>query len=168
MGELWFQVLPRKHADREVLLKDLYQQLTRWSMEYNTYLVQLDPNDAVARTRLSRALLAVGKVSEALNHLHAAVAVRPDYHKAHYELGFIYLRQNRLTEAAAAFETVVRLTPDDYEAEGSLGTIYLRQGKLNQAQAHLENALKINPADDVARGNLELVWKAKKIQPPKP
>jgi len=168
MGELWFQVLPRDRADREVLLKDLYQQLARWSMEYNMHLVQLDPNDAVARTRLSRALLAVGKVSEALDQLHAAVRAKPDYHKAHYELGFIYLRQNRLAEAAAAFETVVRLTPDDYEAEGSLGTIYLQQGKLSEAQAHLENALKINPADNVARRNLELVLKAKKIRPQKP
>lgn len=168
MGELWFQVLPRDHDDRETLLKDFYQQLTQWSMEYNTHLVRLDPNDAVARTRLSRALLAVGKVPEALDQLHAAVRAMPDYHKAHYELGFIYLRQNRLAEAAAAFECVVRLNPDDYEAEGSLGTIYLRQGKLDEAQTHLENALQINPADNVARRNLELVLKAKESRPQKP
>ena len=161
MGELWFQVLPRDRNDRETLLKDFYQQLARWSMEYNTHLIQLDSNDAVARTRVARALLSLGKVTEALDQLHAAVKAKPDYDKAHYELGFIYLRLNRLAEAAAQFETVVRLNPDDYEAEGSLGTICLRQGKLDKAQTHLENALRINPADDIARRNLELVRRAK-------
>src|SRR5213596_3127890 len=51
--------------------------------------------------------------SEGLGHLRSAVNANPDYDKAHYELGFVYLRQNRLPDARSEFETVVRLNPED-------------------------------------------------------
>jgi len=161
MGELWFQVLPRNPAERNVLAKDFYGYLARRTIDYNEYVLKQNPKDAQAHTRAGRAKLYFGQVSPALEHFQTAIREDPNYDRAWYELGFIYLRQDKLSEARRAFEKVIQINPDDYEAEGSLGTIYWRQGDLEQAAAHLTTALRINPADAIAKSNLELILRAK-------
>ena len=98
----------------------------------------------------------------ALDHYNAAVQADPNYDRAWYELGFVYLRQNQLDGAQKAFENVIRLNPDDYQAQGSLGMIYMQKGDAAHAEACLRAALKINPNDSLARENLERVMKASK------
>ena len=155
MGELWFQVLPRNREERNVLARDFYGHLVQRTLEYNEHVAAEDPNDAEAHTRAGRARAFLGQVPQALEHFYAAVKANPNYDRAWYELGFIYLRQNKLVEAEQAFQRVIRLNPDDYEAQGSLGSIYLQRGDLNRAETYLRAALLSNPADAVARGNLE-------------
>ncbi len=161
MGELWFQVLPRNPNERALFEQDFYGHLARLAIDYNEWLVQENPNNAEAHTKAGRAELYFGQVQKAVEHFQAAIHADQNYDKGYYELGFIWLRQNKLVEAKDAFENVVRLNPDDYEAEGSLGFINLRQGDLSQAEAHFKAALRINPDDNVARKYLERFTEAK-------
>jgi predicted TPR repeat methyltransferase len=161
MGELWFQALPRTAADRETLAKDHFVKLAQDAVEGNQSRLQSNPQDADARLRLGSALYALGRTTEALDHLRAATQLRPEDSAIHYQLGSIYLRQNRLDEARREFETVLRLKPDDFQASGSLGLVHLRQGNLDQAEVYFENTLRINPSDPIARANLDRVRKAK-------
>ena len=166
MGELFLQVLPKNAQDRKILADDFSRKLAKYTIGYNEYLLRTNPNDAVARTKVGRALVFLGRVAEGLEQLQAAVKADPDYDKAHYELGFVYLRQNRLPEAKAEFETVVRLNPEDYQAHGSLGSILLKLGRLDEAEHRFRTALRINPDDFIARKNLEKLLKAKGVQKP--
>jgi tetratricopeptide (TPR) repeat protein len=102
-----------------------------------------------------------GNVSKAMNHFLAAVKADPKYDRAYFELGSIYLRQQRLPEAREAFENVTRFNPDDYEAEGSLGIIFLRQRELDQAETHFRAALRLNPQDKLASNYLGRILEAK-------
>ena len=160
MGELWFQVLARNAADRELLGRDFFLKFTRDAAEENEALLRSDPADAAAHTRLGVALLVLGRPAEAVNHLRAAVQLRPDDDEAHSSLGGIFIRQNRLEEARAEFETVARLKPGDYQAQGALGSIFLMQGKFAEARHYYETALRINPDDPIARANLDRVRQA--------
>jgi len=161
MGELFFQVLPRNAQERNILADDFSRKLANYTIEYNEYLLRTNPNDAVAQTKVGRALVYLGRVAEGLGHLRSAVNANPDYDKAHYELGFVYLRQNRLPDARSEFETVVRLNPEDYQAHGSLGSIWLRLGRPDEAERCFRTALRINPDDVVAQKNLEGLVKTK-------
>jgi tetratricopeptide (TPR) repeat protein len=161
MGELWFQVLPRRPAVRNLLAGDFSRHLAQSTVDYNEHVLKENPNDAEAHTRAGRARLYFGQVPEALAHFQAAVQANPKYDRAWYELGFIHLRQNQLTEAQQEFENVLGLNPDDYEAEGSLGAVFLQKRDLEKAEAHFRAALRINPQDAVARGNLDLVLKSR-------
>jgi hypothetical protein len=161
MGELWFQVLPRNESDLRILARDFYEHLGRLAIDYNEFRVSQDPNDAEAHTKAGRAKFYFGEVQNALAHFQAAIKADPGYDRAYYELGFIYLRQNRLAEARQAFENVIKLNPNDYEAEGSLGLIFLRQKDLEQAEAHFRSALRINPDDKIASRNLERILQSK-------
>jgi len=161
MAELWFQVLPRNPAERNLLGADFAKHLAHSTIDYNEFVLKENPADFEAHTRAGRAQLFLQQFPQAVVHLQAAVKANPNYDRAWYELGFFYLGIERLSEAQQAFEQVVRLNPDDYQAEGSLGTIFLKRGDLNRAEAHFRSALKINPQDAIARRNLNIVMGAK-------
>jgi tetratricopeptide (TPR) repeat protein len=102
-----------------------------------------------------------GEVSKGVDHFQQAIKADRNFDKAWYELGFVYLRQNRLEDARVAFENVVRVNHEDYEAEGSLGVIYLRNRDLNRAEDHFKAALRINPDDKIAAKYLKQISQAK-------
>jgi len=164
MGELWFQLLARNPEERQALALDFYRNRAQCTIEYNEALLKENPKDAVAHTRAGRARHFLGQTAEALQHLNAAVRADPQYDRAWYELGFLYLRVNRLDDAQRAFENVVRLNPDDYQAQGNLGYIDAKKGDLNGARRHFEAALRANPQDNVARSYLDRL-KASQSQP---
>jgi tetratricopeptide (TPR) repeat protein len=161
MAELWFQVLPCNSSERTRFEQDFYAHLGRLVIDYNEFLLAENPNNAEAHTKAGRAKVLFGQIQQGVNHFQAAIKANRDYDKAWYELGFVYLRQNKLEDARIAFENVVRVNPDDYEAEGSLGVIYLRNRDLNKARAHFQAALRINPDDKIASKYIELISQAK-------
>ena len=162
MGELWFQLLPRNTAERRLLERDYDRHLARLLLDCNESLLAKNPNDAEAHTKAGRANFYFGDVSKATDHFLAAIKADPKFDRAYFELGSIYLRQQKLAEAQEAFENVTRYNPDDYEAEGSLGIIFLRQRNMEQAEAHFRAALKINPSDKLAGGYLARLLDAKR------
>ena len=94
---------------------------------------------------------------QALDHLNAAVRADPNYDRAYYELGVLYLRLNQVGEAEKAFQNVLRLNPDDYEAQGNLGVVCLKRNDLAGAERHFSAALRINPQDSVAQNYLNQI-----------
>lgn len=161
MGEMWFQLLPRNSTERRLFQRDYDGHLARLLLDCNESLVAENPNDAEAHTKAGRADLYFGEVSKAVDHFLAAVKADPKCDRAYYELGSIYLRQQRLSEARQAFENVTRFNQDDYEAEGSLGIVCLRQRDMTQGEAHFRAALRINPDDKLASNYLSRILDAK-------
>ena len=161
MAACSLQVLPKQPAQRNELAKDFYQHYCRAMVDYGEFVLKSDPKDAVAHTKMARALVALGDVAAAQQHLGEAIRAKPDFDKAYYDLGMIWLSQNKLKEAEAAFKGVVRLNPEDYQAYGNLGIICLRDGRLEKAEQYLRAAVRLNPEDTVARQNLEAVLRSK-------
>ena len=156
MAELWTVMQPESASDRERLVEALSRKLTKDSYDYNEFRVRQNPNDAVARTRLARALVVMGKEVQALDHLKEALKVKPDHDKAYYEIGAILMRQGRFEPAEKSFLATVRFNPNDYQAHGSLGVLYLNKGQFEAAEKALLKALEINPQDEIAQKYLEL------------
>lgn len=162
MASCSFQVLPNVPEERKKLAEDFYQHYARVCLDYNEYLLQRRPKDALAHVKAARALLALGDQAKALKHLADALRAKPDFDEAYYDLGAIWLSQDRLVEAKKAFEAAIRFNPNDYKAQGNLGNICLRQGRLEDAELHLRAALRLNPEDEVILKNLEAVARLKK------
>ena len=144
---------PLPEADREKLAA-LFGHLVGVTINFDRFRLRLDPENVAAHTRLGRTLRAMGKLSDAADHLLAAVRIRPGDDQAHYELALLYLTLEKWPEAEREFLTVTRLNPDDYQAHGNLGDLYRRMGRTEEARACFETALRLNPDDPVARGYL--------------
>jgi tetratricopeptide (TPR) repeat protein len=161
MAELWFQLLPRNRADRELLSRDVQMKKTRLFIEADEYALRKNPNDARAHDDLATMLVAQGRLREAEEHFRSAIQVEPDFALAHYDYGVLLRQQTRLAEAQVEFETVLRLNPKDSQAHGNLGAICLQQGDLAAARTHFEAALRLNPDDALARAGLAEATQAK-------
>ena len=78
---------------------------------------------------LGSAMLALGRISEAIEQFRLALKLRPDYQNARYNLARALIKSGRLEEAADLFRQVVAAYPDDAQSHNGLGELLFRQRK---------------------------------------
>jgi len=72
------------------------------------------------RYLLADLLLQEGRLDEAVGHLQAALAARPDWLQARSQLGRVLLAVGRVSEAVEALAAVAAALPDSPEAQHNL------------------------------------------------
>ena len=155
MGELWFQVLPRRTNEFAVLAENFNAKMTQLFLVSLLHQVEVSPRDGTVHTRLGGILLGQGRKTEAWQHFHTAAQLEPENDAPHYYLGMMLWQQHRVGEARRELATVLRLNPLNGEAHGLLGLICTDTGDAAGAAAHFRSALQINPDDSKARECLE-------------
>jgi tetratricopeptide (TPR) repeat protein len=107
--------------------------------------VELYPNNASAnyyyalslrKRNLTPGLNGSEKKVESL--LKKAVAVRPDFADAHYQLGLLYTDEGQTTNAISEFEVAIRLRPTLKAAHYHLAQLYARQGETALSDRELQ------------------------------
>jgi tetratricopeptide (TPR) repeat protein len=123
-------------------------------------------SNIVAHQSLGLALLAQGRVDEAVRQYRIATHINPRYAAAHNDLGNALLRQGSLAEAVAQYREAARLDPGDAAVHANLALALLRQADqkgevdqaraadLKQAVAQAREALRLDPR--LARAHLTL------------
>lgn len=87
-----------------------------------------------------------------------ALALKPDYANAHYNLGIAYKDQDRFDEAIQCYSQALKLKPDYAEAHTNLGNIWQELGDLTRAVAAYEKAIAYQPEHPAANKNLSMAW----------
>lgn len=151
MVVLNFQVLPRSPAAARQLTELMMRDTARHNLEYNSYLLELDPRNQRAHVGLARALYQSGQLEAAATTIARARELEPRDDDAALVAGLIAVFRQRPAEARAAFEDCVRLNPNHQRAHGCLGTLAMEQGWPEVAERHLREALRIDPADATAK-----------------
>jgi tetratricopeptide (TPR) repeat protein len=83
------------------------------------------------------------QADEALGALRTAVQLRPDFAKAHFNLGVLYDQLHRYEEAVSAYERVAQLAPDIPVAQFRLGVACHRTGRFQEAQAAIQRYIAL-------------------------
>jgi tetratricopeptide (TPR) repeat protein len=96
----------------------------------------------------------MGNNQEAIRQYEGALRIKPNYAKAHNNLGLALSRDGKIQEAATHFEMAVRIDPDYDKAHNNLGNVLWEQGKIREAVAQYEQTLQINPDHAEAINNL--------------
>ena len=113
-------------ANEALLLGRYYEQQVRATEEVDTRLllkaighyrdaVYLDPESALAHSRLAAALLYLGDIDAAEAPIFKALALDPNLSEVQHTLGLYYFARG-LPEAYTAFERAVALDPDNADA----------------------------------------------------
>ena len=137
-------------------LGKMYDVAPELSGEVTTRLahfVELYPNNPSAnyyyalglrKRNLTPGLNGTEEKVEAL--LHKAVALRPGFADAHFQLGLLYSDENRTASAVHEFEETVRLRPDWKAAHYHLAQLYAKDGKeeLSHREFQVFRSLKEN------------------------
>ena len=116
--------------------------------------VQLEPNHALAWTRLAELQLSLGDHEKALASAQKAKQLNPSLAHIQIVLGFSDLAQSDIKQAQHAFEQAVQLDPNDPLARLGLGLAKIRQGKVNEGTRNIETAVTLDPDSAIFRSYL--------------
>lgn len=89
----------------------------------------------------------------------------PKFYKAAYNLGNLYLEQDKPNMAIEQYKKVLKLKPDFSYAYYNMGCAYLKLGKLKEARRNFLYAIDYNPT--VADFHYNLAYTYKKLNKPK-
>lgn len=78
------------------------QGADQWAIAAYQQAIALDPTNPILRLRLGGVFVGLGRLDEAAYQYQLATILKPDYANAHYNLAFIYRRQNNFLKAALA------------------------------------------------------------------
>jgi Flp pilus assembly protein TadD len=156
MGELWFQVLPRRPEEREVL-KEHWMGFLR-SINTQAFEYELIANEQ--KRKAMKALLVMAKssihhdrVDEAIEHAAQASRKWPDEAEPYYALGRLLLERGRddeLRTACRRLARAIRIRPDFFEAHMAIGVAWQRRGDPDKAEQAFANAHELSPQDPSA------------------
>jgi len=97
---------------------------------------------------------ALGQLDAAVKSYEQALATKPDYADAHYNLGITLQELGQLEAAVKSYEQALAIKPDYAEAHSNLGNTLKELSQLDAAVKSYEQALAIKPDYAVAHSNL--------------
>jgi tetratricopeptide (TPR) repeat protein len=83
-----------------------------------------------------------------------AIAIKPDYAEAHYNLGNLLHELGRLEDAGASYYKAIAFKPELAKAHNNLGITLLELGRLEDAEMSYKKAIVIKPDYAEAHYNL--------------
>ncbi|HTT82079.1 MAG TPA: sulfotransferase [Rhizomicrobium sp.] len=110
----------------------------------------LAPRDPVLLEATGHCLTMLGRCREAVDAFDSAIAVRPDFVRAHYRKGIALGLLNEIDDMRAAHRRVVELEPLNADALASLAFIAARRGEAGEARTFGERAAQITPRHNIA------------------
>lgn len=112
---------------------------------------------AEGHTYLGWALSYQGKLDEAIEHCHRAIAIDPDFGNPYNDIGVYLMQRNQPEQAIPWLEKAkraARYEPRHYPCI-NLGHIYAERGELFKAIGEFEEAVTLAPSDERIRRHLE-------------
>ena len=99
-----------------------------------------------------------GKIKKALEHLHNAVEISPQFGDAWNQLGIIAHRHREFPRAESYFRQATVLNPNAFEPTVNLGAALLALGKTEEALLYTERAHRMRPGDSLANAQLGSIF----------
>ena len=103
------------------------------------------PDDSLLLNIRGACYAGLGQKDAAVESYKKAVLLKPDYAKAHYNLGGAFQEIGKLDEAVKSYEIAIALEPENAEAHNNLGNVLRELDQLDAAIKSYEKALVINP-----------------------
>ncbi|HEX7968103.1 MAG TPA: tetratricopeptide repeat protein, partial [Stellaceae bacterium] len=117
----------------------------------------IDPHRPDALALAGALAFQSGEIEEAAAHYAAAVARKPDFAEAQYNLGNALLRLERGEAAVAAYRAAARFRPDLVPIHNNLGTALQSLRRFDEAAAAYRAALALAPNAAELHRNLAIV-----------
>ena len=106
---------------------------------------------------LGRALMAQGKIAEAIPYLERARDISREKPEVWHQLALGYFGAQRNGEAIAAWQEAVRLNPQFEEAYFTMAIVLAGDKRLDEARQAFQQVLRINPSRKDARDMLTAI-----------
>jgi predicted O-linked N-acetylglucosamine transferase (SPINDLY family) len=109
-------------------------------------VVRKAPGNAVAWRLSGDALTGLKRPVEAMEHYRRALALKPDFVDARFNLAALLADAGRFEEALPLFRSVIAAAPEDWEARLQLSDALLRMNRSKDAFSELAALVERNPS----------------------
>jgi choline-sulfatase len=117
-------------------------------------VVAKDPNIVDAWVLIGNEYSRRREFPRALDSFQRALAAKPDYDLAAFNMANVYRAMGRDADAVVTYERLLALDPKNAPAHQKLAEVLVDRGQLDEAQASLHRALEIQPSMAAARNTL--------------
>jgi tetratricopeptide (TPR) repeat protein/ubiquinone/menaquinone biosynthesis C-methylase UbiE len=124
------------------------------TLEHATILLQKFPSSSVLYNICGATYKKLHQLDASVEAYNKALALKPDYDEAYYNMGNALKDQGKVEEAIEAYNKALAIKPDYAEAYYNIGIILKDQDKLEEAIEAYKKALAIKP--DFAMGFLNI------------
>jgi hypothetical protein len=154
MGDLWFQIVPRKPADLAVLNGETQRKMTiEDAIGYETML-RANPSDIDLHDDAGVLYLSLGRPADATRHFAASVRAKPNSAAAHFNYATALSVNGDLEQAIDEYRRALAIDPEYASAHNNLGSVYSVLGRSIDALRHFRLATELDPANAQAVQNL--------------
>ena len=154
MAELGLQVMPKSIADAALLAQSFDDRDTLASVALGEMRVRESPDVAANREFLGGAYVEVGRFTEAIPHLEAAIRLDARSVTAHSDLGTAFMAVGRPADGLRHLQRAAALAPRDETILFNYGNALNKASRAGEAAAAYARALAINPEFPDAHVNL--------------
>jgi len=124
------------------------------ALEQAKTLLQQFPSSSVLHNISGAIYVGLGQLDDSVKAYNKALAFKPDYAGAHYNMGIALQVQGKLEEAIGAYNKALAIKPDYADAYNNMGNALKEQGKLDEAITSYSKALSIKTDYAVAFYNM--------------
>jgi tetratricopeptide (TPR) repeat protein len=126
---------------------DLDMKRVNEQLEYYQERVRVDPANLKNRIVLGYTYYLKGENKKAIKEFDYVIDQDKNYYDAYYNMGLVYLDENRYNDALLMFDKTVNIAPKDFKGHVQMGITYRNLKMYDKAATSLEEANKLNPAN---------------------
>jgi tetratricopeptide (TPR) repeat protein len=157
MCELWYQVVPRHAAERDLLIRSMRAKVLPQEIKGLEMMLSVQADNAALHDDTALLYEEAGDLAGAASHFAQSLRLRPESPAAHFNLGTALLAIGKPDDAARYFRDALRLDPAYGRARRSLASLLQSQGHVDEAMSQYREVLQQNPADEAVHYNLGLL-----------
>lgn len=131
---------------------DLDMKRVNKQLDYYTEQARIDPANLENRIILGYTYYLKGNNKDAIKEFMYVLDQDENYYDAHYNLGLVYLEEERYDHALSSFNRTVEIAPKDFKGHVQKGIGYRHLEMYDEALGSLNEANKLNP------GNADIIY----------
>ena len=145
MAELWFQVVPRRAADRGVLTRSLYVKVLPEEIKGREMMVAKDPGNVALHDDLALMYIEAGRTASAIDEFKTSLKLHPESAAARFNVGAALLAAGDRSGARAYFQQALLADPSHAMAHNDLGALLQADGDLHRRDDALSPGARARP-----------------------
>jgi tetratricopeptide (TPR) repeat protein len=154
--------LDSQSREAETHLADAYRHRGDITKALASYAdaIQRYPNDETLQDGYGSALLADGRLDDAIDRFEAAIRINPNFIPARLNLANALFYENRLSESAAQLQKALQIDPRSFDAYMHAAAILAKLHDYARAERMLKAAVQLHPDSAEARNDLGIALAA--------
>ena len=147
--------LPQEQIDH--ILNLFKSDQTQQALDFIDTLSKDYPDESLLFNIRGACYAGLGQLDIAVQSYKKALSIKPDYAKAHYNLGGALQELDKLHDSAKSYENAIALEPENAQAHNNLAIVLRELDQLEEAEASCRKAIVLDPEYAEAHSCLSII-----------